>query len=136
MSTAMPSIRVTLVRYFVLFLTALFAWTVVVFVGRGVVAFGMGCAIADILACLGVIASHYLDAAQVQRPVAMMPSEEFAAVPMPLYLVPSPSSRGSMELAPWVIADAGAMVDSGEYETLPVPVPMPVPYHAGARYAS
>src|SRR4051812_39322139 len=101
-----PSLRIAAVRFLVLFSAAfntLCAALVIVHdaVAHTGLALGLGLALADVLACLGVIAAHRLDEAYAARcrwRVLTTP-QEFPAIPLPEYLLPQISPRYEPEIA-------------------------------------
>src|SRR5690242_14281117 len=72
MDRDLPSLRITAVRFFVLFAAAFLTWCMALLITRDAVAhaglaLGLGLALADVLACLGVLAARWLDEAYTAR---------------------------------------------------------------------
>jgi hypothetical protein len=86
--------RVRVVYFGVLFVVAAVAWCAALLLARGHVAytlpsFGIGFALADVLGCLGTLAAERLDRARDARLLRLVTTpQEFAALPMPDYLLP------------------------------------------------
>ncbi len=88
------ALRVAATRYLVPFASAFVTWCVALLCARPGsaplgLALGFGLALADVLACLGVIAARRLDAiGAARRSVVLTTTQEFPAIPMPDYLIP------------------------------------------------
>jgi hypothetical protein len=86
--------RVRVACFGVLFVVAAATWCAALLIARGHVvytlpSFGVGFALADVLGCLGTLAVEQLDRArEARRRRIVTTPQEFAALPLPGYLLP------------------------------------------------
>ncbi len=114
MDRDLPSLRISAVRFFVLFAAAFLTWCMALLITRDAVAhtglaLGLGLALADVLACLGVLAARWLDeayAARCRQRVLTTP-QEFPAILLPDYLLPEIAPLYEAEVAPEPLTPAG-----------------------------